>query len=65
MTVIVDYGVGNLFSIASSFKAVGVDAVLSGDKSVIERADRILLPGVGAFEEAAQKLFDFLHGNGN
>ena len=57
MTVIVDYGVGNLFSIASSFKAVGIDAILSGDKSVIERADRILLPGVGAFEEAADKLF--------
>ena len=57
MTVIVDYGVGNLFSIASSFKAVGVDAVLSGDKEVIEKADRILLPGVGAFEEAAEKLF--------
>ena len=57
MTVIVDYGVGNLFSIASSFKAVGVDAILSGDKAVIEKADRILLPGVGAFEEAAEKLF--------
>jgi glutamine amidotransferase len=57
MTVIVDYGVGNLFSIASSFKAVGVDAILSGDKAVIEQADRILLPGVGAFEEAAEKLF--------
>ena len=57
MTVIVDYGVGNLFSIESSFKAVGVDAVLSGDKAVIEQADRILLPGVGAFEEAAEKLF--------
>ena len=58
MTVIVNYGVGNLFSIESSFKAVGVDTVLSGDKSVIESADRILLPGVGAFEEAAKKLFE-------
>lgn len=57
MVVIVDYGVGNLFSLASSFKAIGVDAIVSGDKKVIESAERIILPGVGAFEDASKKLF--------
>ena len=58
MIVIVDYGVGNLFSLKSSFKAIGVDVITSGDKQVIESADKIILPGVGAFEDAAKKLFD-------
>jgi len=57
MVAIVDYGVGNLFSLVSSFKAIGVDAVATKDKSVIESADRIVLPGVGAFGDAAEKLF--------
>ena len=57
MVVIVDYGVGNLFSLVSSFKAIGVDAIASGDKKVIEQAEKIVLPGVGAFEDAANKLF--------
>lgn len=57
MIVIVDYGVGNLFSLQSSFKAIGVSAVVSGDKSVIEKADKIVLPGVGAFPKASEKLF--------
>lgn len=57
MVVIVDYGVGNLFSLVSSFKAIGVDAIASGDKEIIEKADKIILPGVGAFEDAANKLF--------
>ena len=57
MIVIVDYGVGNLFSLVSSFKAIGVEAVASGDREIIERADKIVLPGVGAFEDAAKKLF--------
>ena len=56
MIAIVDYGVGNLFSLQSSFKRIGADAVVTGDRSVIESADRILLPGVGAFEDAARKL---------
>lgn len=56
MIAIVDYGVGNLFSLQSSFKRIGADAVVTGDKAVIESADRILLPGVGAFEDAARKL---------
>lgn len=57
MIVIVDYGVGNLFSLTSSFKAIGVDVVVSGDKEVIRSADKILLPGVGAFADASNKLF--------
>lgn len=56
MTVIVDYGVGNLFSLTSSFHAIGEKTVVSSDKDVIGSADRILLPGVGAFSDAAFKL---------
>ena len=56
MTVIVDYGVGNLFSLRSSFEAVGAPAEVSGDASVIRSADRIVLPGVGAFGDAAARL---------
>lgn len=56
MIAIVDYGVGNLFSLQSSFKRIGADAIVTGDIAVIESADRILLPGVGAFEDAARKL---------
>ncbi len=58
MVVIVDYGVGNLYSLKSSFKAIGVDVITSGDRKVIEKADKIILPGVGAFEDASKKLFD-------
>ncbi len=56
MLVIVDYGVGNLFSLVSSFRAIGVDAIASGDKATIESADRLVLPGVGAFGDAAERL---------
>ncbi|MBE6791493.1 MAG: imidazole glycerol phosphate synthase subunit HisH [Ruminococcaceae bacterium] len=56
MIAIVDYGVGNLFSLRSSFKAIGADAVFTSDEKIIRDADRILLPGVGAFEDAADKL---------
>ncbi len=56
MTAIVDYGIGNLFSLVSSFSKIGEDAVVTSDIAVIERADRIILPGVGAFEDAARKL---------
>lgn len=56
MVAIVDYGVGNLFSVRSSFQAVGAEVVVTSDKAVIEAADRILLPGVGAFSDAAKKL---------
>lgn len=58
MIAIVDYGVGNLFSLCSSFDYIGQKCVVSGDPEVIRSADRILLPGVGAFEDAAKKLRD-------
>ena len=57
MIAIVDYGVGNLFSLASSFNAIGEQAVITSDKKVIENAEKIVLPGVGAFGDAAEKLF--------
>lgn len=56
MIAIIDYGVGNLFSLVSSFKAIGADAVITSDKNTIKKADKIILPGVGAFEDAAKKL---------
>ena len=58
MIAIVDYGVGNLFSVKSSFAAIGAEAVVTSDPAVIRAADRILLPGVGAYRDAAQKLRD-------
>ena len=58
MIAIVDYGVGNLFSLESSFKAIGQQVVVTGDERVIESADKIVLPGVGAFGDASKKLFD-------
>ena len=56
MIAIIDYGVGNLFSLASSFSAIGAEAVVTADPAVIRAADRLILPGVGAFEDAARKL---------
>ncbi|MBE6572399.1 MAG: imidazole glycerol phosphate synthase subunit HisH [Ruminococcaceae bacterium] len=56
MIAIIDYGVGNLFSLKSSFAAIGVQAVVTGNKAEIENADKIILPGVGAFGDAAEKL---------
>ena len=58
MIAIVDYGVGNLFSLISSFNKIGADIVVTADPKVIEEADGIILPGVGAFEDAACKLRD-------
>lgn len=58
MVAIIDYGVGNLFSLKSSFSAIGADAVVTSSKSELERADSIILPGVGAFCDAAKKLKD-------
>lgn len=57
MVVIADYGVGNLFSLRSSFAAIGAEVKISSNKSDFAEADRIILPGVGAFEDAAKKLF--------
>jgi imidazole glycerol-phosphate synthase subunit HisH len=56
MVAIIDYGVGNLFSLCSSFDAINEKAVITADPVIIEKADRIILPGVGAFEDAAKKL---------
>ena len=56
MIAIIDYGVGNLFSLSASFKAIGEETVITGDKGVIESADKLVLPGVGAFEDAIKKL---------
>lgn len=56
MIAIVDYGVGNLFSLRCSFSAIGEEVTVTDDESVIAAADKIILPGVGAFEDAAEKL---------
>ena len=56
MIAIVDYGVGNLYSLERSFHAIGADVTVSADTKVLESADKLLLPGVGAFGDAAQKL---------
>ncbi len=58
MIAIIDYGIGNLFSLKSSFSKIGEQAVVTSDKDIITAADRIILPGVGAFEDAARKLCD-------
>ena len=56
MVAIIDYGVGNLFSLKSSFAAIGQEAAVTSDPEEIRRADRLILPGVGAFKDAAEKL---------
>lgn len=56
MIAIIDYGVGNLFSLKSSLAEIGAEAIVTSDEKVIADADRIILPGVGAFEDAARKL---------
>ena len=58
MIAIINYGVGNLFSLKSSFSAIGQEATVTSDEETIRRADRVILPGVGAFKDAAQKLRD-------
>ena len=56
MVAIVDYGVGNLFSLVSSVAAIGVEAAATGDPAALLKADRLVLPGVGAFGDAAAAL---------
>lgn len=58
MIGIIDYGVGNLFSLCSSCKAIGEEAFVSGNAAELAKADRLVLPGVGAVEDAAKKLRD-------
>lgn len=56
MIAIIDYGVGNLFSLKSSLAAIGAQTAVTGDPAVIRSADKLILPGVGAFADAAALL---------
>ena len=56
MIAMIDYGVGNLFSLSSSLRVLGLETAVTGDAEVLRRADRIILPGVGAFADAIAKL---------
>ena len=56
MVAIVDYGVGNLFSLKSSLDRIGEQTIVTGDAQALKQAERIILPGVGAFGDAAEKL---------
>ena len=56
MIAIIDYGVGNLFSLKSSFAAIGEETVVTSSPEVIKAADKLVLPGVGAFGDAVDKL---------
>jgi len=58
MIAIMDYGVGNLFSLQSSLGMIGAEAVVTSDPQIIRSAERIILPGVGAFGDARRKLAD-------
>lgn len=58
MVAIVDYGVGNLFSLECSLNAIGAEVVITADPEILKKAHQVLLPGVGAFEDAAKKLRD-------
>lgn len=58
MIAIIDYGVGNLFSVSASLNHLGIENVVTKDVELIEKASHILLPGVGAFGDAAKQLFD-------
>jgi len=56
MISIIDYGVGNLFSLSSSFEKIGAQTIITNDKATISSSDKIILPGVGAFGDAILKL---------
>ncbi len=58
MVAIIDYGVGNLFSLKSSLDFIGVESVVTNDPAILATSDQVLLPGVGAFEDAAKRLFE-------
>lgn len=59
MIAIIDYGVGNLFSLSRSLEYLGLDSAITSDVKKLRDADRVILPGVGAFEDAAKKLRDY------
>ena len=56
MIAIIDYGVGNLFSLISSFRKIGAEICVTADPEILCQADKLVLPGVGAFADAARKL---------
>ena len=56
MIAVIDYGVGNLFSLSSALRYLGLESRITRDAKEIEKADRVILPGVGAFGDAMQKL---------
>ena len=56
MIAVIDYGAGNLFSLSGSLKKIGEEAVITNDPAVLDKADHLILPGVGAFEDAMIKL---------
>ena len=56
MIAVIDYGVGNLFSLRSSLRHLGLEAAVTADPEVIRAADRVILPGVGAFGDAMEQL---------
>ena len=58
LIAITDYGCGNLFSLSSSVKALNLDCEITGNADELRKADKIILPGVGAFADAAKKLND-------
>ena len=58
MTVIIDYGMGNLGSIQNMLKKCGFESIITSDKTIIENAQRLILPGVGAFDTGMKKLKD-------
>ena len=56
MLAMIDYGVGNLFSLRCSLERIGADVIITDDVETIKKADRLILPGVGAFGDASAKL---------
>ena len=58
MIAIIDYGVGNLFSLCCSLNSIGAQVTVTSDPEIIKKADKLILPGVGAFADAAAKLRD-------
>ena len=56
MIAVIDYGVGNLFSLCSSLDAIGAESIVTSDPETVRAADKIILPGVGAFSDAIAKL---------
>ncbi len=59
MVTIIDYGIGNLGSIQNMFKRIGADSLISSDINIISKADKIILPGVGAFDNGISKLNEY------